>query len=164
MSQMKIGLPLEISNLTCPAWIWVGAKAKKVWKGLRRKIFLKIRQGKSLPTVYFIKLIIKVVWWRRVIKQTPNIPPYIQLRRDRSRAFHVLRNHVKYLYDTIDSGNDADKQTVLDKIQNELWPKFVNISLQYSEAVSSIPQSMEHDLLLQNNALELMARSLFTAG
>ena len=131
----KLGLPSEVSNLACPTFIRVGAKALKIWKQPWRQIFLKISHSKSNTTVYFIKLIIKVVWWRRVLTQTSNITKHLQLRRYRSRAFRLLRKNIKILYDTIDSGNDTEKQIILDKIQTELWPKFVNLSLQYYETL-----------------------------
>ena len=77
----------------------------------------------------------------------------------------LLIQNIKILYDiTIDDGNDAEKLIVLDKIQNELLPTFVNLSLQYSEAISSILQFIMPDLSLQNKALKMIARALFTAG
>ena len=80
---------------------------------------------------------------------------------DRITALFQLQDSVKSLNEATASGNNSETQNIVDKIQNELWPKFVNLSLQYFETIKDSMPVSKLDVKLQNNARKLVANALF---
>lgn len=80
------------------------------------------------------------------------------------KVLNQIQDDVTSLYAAIDSGNEAKRQAITAKIQNELWPKFTDLSLKYFATINHLPIPPMQHARIQNNARKMVAKALFKAG